>query len=733
MKKSKNSLKTIIVFILLYSLPLLAAIVLFNTNIDLHKQKTKDEITMVKTKIENIIESRMISSKGIGPYIELYPDFTQGAFDLFAGTIYDSNDKLIKNLTFITDSTITHIYPYEENKQVIGIDLAEVEDQSEWILTGMQENKNVLAGPLNLVQGGLGIVVRMPIRIQGEYYGQLGIVFDYDKIIELAGLNKLSKDNFVNLSTYNRSKDAVITIWTNADGQISDQISKSINFQDIALRMEIAPKDGWQGYSGMFILTIILGFFVSLVASYLFYKILESRDNLELTNLKLKANEDELSIKYKEVLEEKKRTQYIAIHDPLTGFYNRRKCIEDLENRIEEGKDFTIFLFDIDDFKKINDTRGHTYGDGLLREFADLIRSVTSELAENYRIGGDEFLVFIPDLQDPEEISGRMNFVYNELEKNTAGGKIDNKLTISLGVARYPLDGDNVEDLIMKADLAMYEAKKRGKNQFCFFEPAILEDLMELVEIENKIRHALKNDGFVLLYQPIINKNTGGIGSFEALIRIKESNLSPGLFIPIAEETGLILEIGEWVIDEAIRQLVEWRKKGYLLKPVAINISPSQVYNGGLEDYLLNSLKSNDIPPSLIILEITENLLLRNTEESIESLNNLRRIGCKVSLDDFGTGYSSLSYLTYIPVDIVKLDKSLKDKFLLTGNVDVIKVLIELCHTLGIEVVIEGVETKAELEKLLMTKSDYFQGYYFAKPLPPEDAIKLVEIKYQDF
>lgn len=730
MKMLKKIVKIARIFIFVCLLFLSVAFVQFNTNIKTHKQTTKNEMMILQTKLENIIGTRIISLKGIQPYIEMDSNFNQDSFELFAKNIYESKDQSVKSLSFMTDSTITHVYPYEENKEIIGVDLVNVGDQSDVVLFSMNNDKNILTAPVDLIEGGIGLIIRIPVAVEAEYYGQVSIVFDYDKVFELAGFNSLSEDNFIKLTTHNSQKNETVAVWTNTDTEMSNGISKDINFHGIDLNLEVIPRTGWLGYSTVFLLVMVAGLLVAIATCWFFYKLISSKEILESKNLQLKASEDELNVKYREVLDQKKKNQHLAIYDQLTGFYNRGKCIEDLGEKIEEGINFTIFLLDLDDFKKINDTRGHTYGDRVLRDLTDVIKAVTSEAATNYRIGGDEFLVTIPNLQDSVEISGRMNFVYNELAKSSLEGKIDNRVTISTGIARFPLDGSDVEDLIMKADLAMYEAKRRGKNQFCFFETKILEDLMDKVEIENQIRHAISNDGFKLLYQPIIGRKTAQIESFEALIRMTNSTIPPGVFIPIAEETGLIQEIGKWVIDESIRQLAEWRKQGYLLKPVAVNISPSQIYNGGLEDYLSNSLRSRDVSASLIVIEITESLLLKNIEESLESLNKLRRIGCKISLDDFGTGYSSLSYLTYIPVDKIKLDKSIKDKFLYTDNIEVMKVLIELCHALDLEVVIEGVETSAELKKLMGTESDYFQGYFFAKPVPPEDAIKLVRLKY---
>lgn len=728
--KIKKTLKAATIFTFIFLLFLFAAFIEFNTNIEIHKQKTKDDMTIIQTRLENIIGTRLVSLNAMQPYIEVNSNFDQGSFEVFAKNIYESKDGLVKDLSFMTGTTITHIYPYEEFKDLLGVDLSQISEQSDWVLFGKNSNKNIMTAPVDLIEGGKGIIIRIPISLQDAYYGQLSIIFDYDKTFNLAGFDKFSKDHLIKLATLNYLKDEELTVWSNSEEDLQNGITKGIGFHGIDLRLQVLPKGGFSGYSTNFLLILIIGLLTASGASVFFYQILTSKEVLEHKNLLLKASEEELNIKYTEILDQKKKNIHISNHDSLTGFYNRQKCIEDLDIKIKEGKEFTIFLFDIDNFKKINDTRGHTYGDIVLKELAQGIRSITKK-ASNYRIGGDEFLILVPDLQDEAEIVKRLIFAFGELTRGALDGRIDPRITISLGIARYPLDGNLVEDLIMKADLAMYEAKRKGKNQYCFFDNTILENLLDKVEIENQIRHAISSDGFKLLYQPIISKSSGQIESFEALIRFKDANIPPGIFIPIAEETGLIQDVGKWVIDEAIRQLARWRKEGYLLKPLAINISPIQVYNGGLEDYLLNSLRKNDILASLIVLEITESLLLENIEESLESLNRLRRIGCKISLDDFGTGYSSLSYLTYIPVDKVKLDKSIKDKFLLTGNIEVMKVLIDLCHSLDLEVVIEGVETSLELKKLLDTESDYFQGYYFAKPIPPEDAIKLVRIKFE--
>ena len=254
MKNFKKVLKASMVFIFVYILFLFAAVIEFDTNIEMHKQKTKDEMTIMQAKLENIIGTRIISLKGIQPYIEINSNFDQKSFELFAKNIYESKDGLVKDLSFMTDSTITHIYPYEEYKQLIGVNLAEIEEQNDWVLYGMNNYKNILTGPVDLIEGGRGIIIRVPISLEGQYYGQLSIIFDYDKTFELAGFNKVSKDNFIKLSSFNYLKDEALIVWANTQEDLVDNITKGIGFHGLDLKLEVLPKTGWKGYSTNFLL-----------------------------------------------------------------------------------------------------------------------------------------------------------------------------------------------------------------------------------------------------------------------------------------------------------------------------------------------------------------------------------------------------------------------------------------------------------------------------------------------
>lgn len=424
-------------------------------------------------------------------------------------------------------------------------------------------------------------------------------------------------------------------------------------------------------------------------------------------------------IEITEMKEKEAYIQYLADHDPLTGIPNRRKFTELFMEELLQGKKGAMLLLDLDNFKNINDTLGHTYGDKLLKEVSGILQRFECEGIHVFRIGGDEFIILIKENTKTAEDYAR-EIIKNFQEKISIDG-IENPVTASIGIVRYPDDGQDMNDLMKKADIAMYKAKYTGKNKYLFFSEEMERQFNEKIRIENILRKAVKEEGFMLCYQPIIETDTGKVSALEALIRLKDIDLSPGIFIPMAEETDIIVPIGEWVIREAVRQIKEWKERGFAVKPVAINVSPRQFSDSRFIEYIKNSLEENHVDPSLIEIEITENVLMENQEETIEKLKQLKRLGIGVVLDDFGTGYSSLNYLTYIPVDKIKFDKSLKDKFIQLENIQILDSLICIAHGLQIKVVAEGVEELEEYRRLKRGKCDYVQGYLFSRPLKSED------------
>jgi EAL domain-containing protein (putative c-di-GMP-specific phosphodiesterase class I) len=279
----------------------------------------------------------------------------------------------------------------------------------------------------------------------------------------------------------------------------------------------------------------------------------------------------------------------------------------------------------------------------------------------------------------------------------------------------------------MNADMAMYDVKEQGKNNYKFFNEKMTKKLKEQIQIEKFLREAIEEEQFKLVYQPQIATVTGKITGFEALLRLKNYFISPAVFIEIAEENGMIIQMGRWVTKEAIDQIARWKEKGLSLKPIAINFSAKQLNDMDYVAFLERVLKERQVDAKYIEIEITESIFLDQKEETIVFLNQLKNLGVKIALDDFGTGYSSLSYLTFLPVDKIKLDKSLCDKFLEIEHIAVMDNIISLAHSLNLEVVAEGVEEIEQYKRLRVAKCNYIQGYLFSKPLENFEAEKVYE------
>lgn len=412
--------------------------------------------------------------------------------------------------------------------------------------------------------------------------------------------------------------------------------------------------------------------------------------------------------------------KYQATHDYLTKIPNRLSFLNCLAQEINAGKSGAVFLFDIDNFKGINDTQGHVYGDELLKIIAERLNNHLDKKMFAARLGGDEFLILIKNTDNLQEIDAYAKKVIGVFDEAFTLKRKENYINISMGITRFPEDGMNIDQLIMHADTAMYSVKHSDKNNYVFYHCDMKNDVDSRAKIEEILRSALKNDGFKLVYQPQVDLQTGTIDGFEALLRLKKHIIRPDQFIPVAEETGLIVKIGRWVTKEAIEQFVRWRDKGLGEKRMAINFSSKQLKDKDYIKYLENLLRENKVKPESVEIEITESILLENNKETMDFLHELKAAGFQIALDDFGTGYSSLHYLTYIPVDKVKLDKSINDKFLNLENNKVMDSLIFLAHSLNLKITAEGVEVWGKYLRLKDGGCDYIQGYLFSEPLEPE-------------
>ena len=420
---------------------------------------------------------------------------------------------------------------------------------------------------------------------------------------------------------------------------------------------------------------------------------------------------------------------HVGLHDDLTGLPNRKLFVEQLNRilpRLREGQQSMVVYADLDNFKVVNDTLGHPSGDALLRGVATNLNVQLPE-ALIARLGGDEFAILFEEVPEGESlasIADRIQICFAqtiELE----GQQVE--CSASIGIAVAPEDGLDGTTLMKNADLALYRAKSQGKANYHFFEPSLDEQAQERRQTELDLRKTLKNGGFELHYQPLYSLTKESLTGFEALIRWnhpERGRVSPLDFIPLAEETGLILPIGEWVIREACRQAAEWPDD----VSVAVNISPKQFAYPGLASTILQALASSGLDPSRLELEITESIFIADVEKTLSTLHSLRNLGVRIALDDFGTGYSSLSYLRSFPFDKVKIDRSFVEDLGRGGNAHaVVRAITTLADALGMDTLAEGVEVNEQLDVLRREGCKNIQGYLFSKPVPVEDVGELFE------
>jgi diguanylate cyclase (GGDEF)-like protein/PAS domain S-box-containing protein len=444
--------------------------------------------------------------------------------------------------------------------------------------------------------------------------------------------------------------------------------------------------------------------------------------------------------------DEKIRT--LAYNDSLTKLPNRQAFKEQVTRAIKIAKRHqrvgAVLYLDLDEFKRINDTLGHDIGDmllihvtgrleGQLRDTDMVGRSYGDELESRNiaRLGGDEFTVLLEDIQKPEIAAVVAKRVQDAIARSYNLNGHEVYITPSIGIAIFPRDGHDVEELLKNADTAMYHAKAVGKNNFQFYSEQMNILATTRLKLEGKLRKALAFNEMELFYQPQIDLATGQIVSVEALLRWDESELgmvSPAEFIPIAEETGMIIELGEWVLNEACKQNKAWQDAGLSPIRVAVNLSSMQFIQRDLSLKVAKALKSSRLNPRFLELEITESVIMRNVNETITSLNDFKDMGIRISVDDFGTGYSSLNYLKRFPLDNLKIDRTfVKDIPENEDDVTITSAIIALAQSLGLGVVAEGVETESQLEFLEEHGCDMAQGYHFSRPLPPDQLVVLLQ------
>ena len=436
------------------------------------------------------------------------------------------------------------------------------------------------------------------------------------------------------------------------------------------------------------------------------------------------------------------RVNRLAFYDDTTGLPNRVAFLDNLERQLARARRFdhglAVFYVDIDDFKRINDSLGHSAGDELLCHAAarlggalrrsDVLAHGAGDGGELARLGGDEFAVIATELREDADTSGIARRLLDSFARPFDLGGDDMRVTVSIGIACYPRDGETGESLLKHADLAMYEAKRGGRNTMRFHDESLARSTRRRNQLEMALDKAMQRNELYLVYQPQLDLQSNRLNAAEALLRWESpefGNVTPFEFIPIAEESDLIVPIGEWVLDCACRQWVAWRESGLVLDRVAVNVSIRQFMRSDFVDRVAAVLEETGCPSDALELEITESLLATNADTAVDVLNGLKRLGVHLSIDDFGTGYSSLSYLKRFPIDRLKIDRSFVRDIVSDGNdAAITSAVIAISRSLGLRVIAEGVEDADQLALLREQGCDEVQGYFLCMPVRPDALVE---------
>lgn len=477
-------------------------------------------------------------------------------------------------------------------------------------------------------------------------------------------------------------------------------------------------------------------------------KLYVSYQSLSEVNMELAAAYDqvaeaqnELTLQYDKLVEKQQRLEesdreleYLAYHDQITGVQNKTSLIKRMNGLIssKDSRKIAILIIDIDNFKYINDTMGHSFGDQLLIKVGSRIESLAEGSTALYRLGGDGFVLVLENYEEAslaEKLAVRLLKGF-KAPFDTNGSSLF--IAISIGISIYPEHGDSMDELLKNADIALYKAKETGKNRIVFYNKPMNEAVSERVSIEKHMRTALANNEFELYYQPQLDIAENNVSGLEALIRWRSPELglvSPLRFISIAEDTHMIIPIGEWVLKNACLYMKGLHQQGYDELSISVNISMLQLLQDNFVDNVMEILDHAKLSPEYLELEITESILMESYEVIAGKLKLLKDKGIKIALDDFGKGYSSLNYLKQLPISTLKIDKSFIDTIGSAGkHKSLTNLMVRIGKTMGLSVVAEGVETQEQLNYLIKHKCDKIQGYLFSKPVPGDKVIEALSV-----
>ncbi len=826
--------------VVLFALVLGLMLTAYVSNIEAGKvmQRQRADISartsLVRARLESEINSAAHLSLGLVSYVAANPDITDAAFTRVAERIL-SYGRHVRNISLAPENVVRHVFPLEGNERVLGLRYMDNPEQRDAVLRMMGSRRFVLAGPMNLVQGGVGLVNRFPIFLPAQngqperYWGLASIVLRFDSLLEASGLLREGRE--VRYAIRGRDGLGAAGELIHGEPDVFDQspVEMDLTLPDAA-RWQLAavPANGWRdGNDDLRVIAIrVAGVLVSLAISGLLglgqmqMRRIRARDAdlslaagvIQSSNASLMITDDQdrivainpafarltglereailgkvsstvvsapynpdthaafvqriiteghwtgelddhrangdvypkrLSIfpvpspegsidhyvhSFTDISERKaaeRQIHHLAHHDALTGLPNRLSLQVRMEQAMADarrhGTLIGVMMIDMDHFKDINDTLGHHVGDALLVDVAQRLLCCVRLSDVVARLGGDEFVVLVTDMASTLTAAAVADKIVAALSAPYQIDEYRLHSTPSVGIGIFPNDGTSVDTLLRNVDAAMYHAKASGRNNYQFFNESMSVNASERLALHSSLHNAIDLRQFVLHYQPQIEIGSGRLIGVEVLVRWMHPErglVPPNSFIPIAEESDLIIQLGEWILEEACRQLDEWRRKGLQMR-MSVNLSARQLRSKSLLPQIEKALFHYGFEADNLELEITESVAMENPDATLRMLGQLRELGVELAIDDFGTGYSSLSHLKLMPLQRLKIDRSfVKDIESDPDDAAICAATISLAHNLGLSVVAEGVETEAQLAFLRDLGCECVQGYLFSKPLP---------------
>jgi len=625
------------------------------------------------------------------------------------------------------DYVIRWMVPYEGNEDAIGYNVAFSPERLAALRQAQATGNLDISGVIDLKQGGRGMVIYAPIFSGDANNGFIAGVFRMDTLASHLLAGRALASFHIMISERGESAyelhDSV-----NTDTDFSRTLDVDLPTLDWTLT--VTPSVSWveeQRSSWPFVTFIVMlcmGLLTSLT-TLLVQLILKRNQALLKTRRELDAEISQRQAVQQDLAR-------LETTDTLTGLANRRFFMEDLAHTLSiadrQMRQVALVMIDLDRFQMLNDSLGHQFGDELLIKVSERLNALSSEKVMVAYSGGDEFMVCQQHVEDIDDVINLLGQIKQCFEEPFAVQGEEHGVTATMGVAVYPQSGLDADTLLRNADVALYRAKEQGRNTYQFYTEGMQDREVMRLELDKDLSHALANDEFVLYFQPQLDLNDSSINSVEALIRWQHPRrglLPPVDFIPLAEESGRITDIGRWVVMAACRQLAKWQNTPYSHLRIAVNLSGRELDDESIVDHIQEALDSNGVPPDRLEVELTEEIFIQNIEHNLNQLTKLHKLGVHLAIDDFGVGYSSLGYLRDFPVDLLKIDRSfITDVTERHDDAVITRAVINLAHNLGIQVVAEGVETREQLNFLKNHRCDLIQGYLISRPIPAAELEK---------